>query len=89
MNSAKEGACFWTVYGHLKTGGVDALVDCADEQNADRCAAIVRSALRIVGQGRTVARCVLLDGMDFNVIVEVGLDVGSCIGHPVVADATT
>src|SRR5262249_18811724 len=34
-------ATYWTVYGHLKTGGVNALVDCYDKPNAEVCAAML------------------------------------------------
>jgi hypothetical protein len=40
-------ATFWTVYGHLKTGGVNALVDCYDQPNAEACAAILAKALLV------------------------------------------
>lgn len=46
--SEKDKASFWTVYGHLKTGGVDALVDCVDEQNAEVCASILKIAMHLL-----------------------------------------
>ena len=39
-------ASFWTVYGHLREGGVEALIDCADERSAEVAAFILRAALR-------------------------------------------
>ena len=42
---APDTATFWTVYGHLKVGGVDALIDCVDERSADIAAVILRQAL--------------------------------------------
>ena len=44
---ASDTATFWTVYGHLKTGGVEALVDCYDEPSAKTCAAILTKALLV------------------------------------------
>ena len=44
----KDKAVFWTVYGHLKTGGVDALVDCVDEENAERCGAMLAIAMQML-----------------------------------------
>lgn len=42
---APDSATFWTVYGHLKEGGVEALIDCVDEHSANIAAAILRNAL--------------------------------------------
>ena len=44
---APHTATFWTVYGHLKTGGVEALVDCYDAPSAEVCAAILTKALLV------------------------------------------
>lgn len=44
---APHTATFWTVYGHLRQGGVDALIDCYDERSADTAAAILGFALRV------------------------------------------
>jgi len=44
---APHTATFWTVYGHLKTGGVNALVDCHDEPSATVCGAILTKALLV------------------------------------------
>ena len=44
---APHTATFWTVYGHLREGGVDALIDCYDERRADTAAAILAFALRL------------------------------------------
>lgn len=39
---------FWTVYGHLRTGGVEALIDCADEHSARRAAALLGISLKML-----------------------------------------
>lgn len=44
---APNTASVWTVYGHLKEGGVEAVIDCADEASADSAAFILRQALRL------------------------------------------
>lgn len=61
VHEDEEGVChrdpdegvdvsFWTVYGHYKTGGSEALIDCVDEASCIRAAYILRVAL----QGRPV-----------------------------------
>ena len=45
---APHTASFWTVYGHLRTGGVEALIDCADEHSANRAAALLGIALEML-----------------------------------------
>ena len=42
---APHTATFWTVYGHLRTGGVEALIDCVDELSAERAAALLAQIL--------------------------------------------
>lgn len=42
---APHTASFWTVYGHLKEGGVEALIDCIDERSAEIAALIFEHAL--------------------------------------------
>lgn len=42
---APHSTTFWTVYGHLRTGGVEALIDCADERGAMIAAALLEHAL--------------------------------------------
>lgn len=44
---APHTATFWTVYGHLKTGGVEALIDCADEHSARLAAELLEIALKM------------------------------------------
>lgn len=43
-----QATTFWTVYGHLRTGGVEALIDCADEHSAQRAAALLAVALQML-----------------------------------------
>jgi len=42
---APHTATFWTVYGHLREGGVQALIDCTDERSAEVAAFIFERAL--------------------------------------------
>jgi hypothetical protein len=44
----KDRADYWCVFGHLKIGGVDGLVDCVDEQNAEVCASILETAIKLL-----------------------------------------
>jgi hypothetical protein len=37
---------YWCVFGHLKTGGRDALVDCVDERSAELCGAMLAIAMQ-------------------------------------------
>lgn len=45
---APHSATFWTVYGHLRTGGVEALIDCADEASAERAATLLGLSLKML-----------------------------------------
>ena len=42
---APHTATFWTMYGHLREGGVEALIDCVDERSAEIAAFIFERAL--------------------------------------------
>ena len=42
---APHTATFWTVYRHLKEGGVEDLIDCVDERSANFAAFILEYAL--------------------------------------------
>jgi|GEM_PF-4354509 len=42
---APHTATYWTVYGHLKTGGVEDLIDCHDERSAEVAAFVLEQAL--------------------------------------------
>jgi hypothetical protein len=44
---APETASFWTVYGHLRTGGVEALIDCTDERSARLAAELFGLSLQL------------------------------------------
>lgn len=45
---APHTASFWTVYGHLRTSGVEALIDCTDEYSAHRAAELLGIALQML-----------------------------------------
>jgi hypothetical protein len=42
---APHTATFWTVYGHLRSGGTEDLIDCVDERSAEFAAHILLAAL--------------------------------------------
>lgn len=62
---APHTASFWTVYGRLREGGVEALIDCDDEHSADVAAAVLRAALALPDllaalQGSFAGECEIL-----------------------------
>lgn len=51
---APHTADFWTVYGRLRDGGAEALIDCADEHSAHVAAAILSRLLGLINKHGTI-----------------------------------